>query len=67
GYPKIFQSSKSDDSSVPVTRGQRRLRFPQSEYQNNPENVNAAVAYLSNGKDTNGTDLWWAQKSNGSY
>ena len=67
GYPKIFQSSKSDDSSVTVTRGQRRLRFPQSEYQNNPENVNAAVAYLSNGKDTNGTDLWWTQKSNGSY
>lgn len=67
GYPAIFQSARSDDSSCDVTRGQRRLRFPQSEYQNNPDNVNAAVSMLSNGQDTNGTDLWWALKSNGKY
>lgn len=67
GYPKIFQSAKSDDSTCNTTRGQRRLRFPQSEYQNNPENVQAAVSMLSNGQDTNGTDLWWAMKANGQY
>lgn len=67
GYPAIFQSARSDDSSCDITRGQRRLRFPQSEYQNNPDNVNAAVSMLSNGQDTNGTDLWWALKSNGKY
>jgi hypothetical protein len=29
--------------------------------------VEAAVSMLSNGKDSNGTDLWWAMKENGTY
>ncbi|MCS2961338.1 SusD/RagB family nutrient-binding outer membrane lipoprotein [Bacteroides thetaiotaomicron] len=48
-------------------RGQRRLRFTRSEYNNNKANVEAAVSMLSNGKDSNGTDLWWAMKENGTY
>ena len=67
GFPNLFQSTKSDDPTVTVARGQRRLRFPQSEYNNNSENVQKAVTFLDGGKDTNGTDLWWALKSNGSY
>lgn len=67
GFPNLFQSTKSDDPNVTVARGQRRLRFPQSEYNNNSENVQKAVTFLDGGKDTNGTDLWWALKSNGSY
>ena len=36
-------------------------------YNNNKANVEAAVSMLSNGKDSNGTDLWWAMKENGTY
>lgn len=67
GYPRIFQSTKSEDPTCDTSRGQRRLRFPQSEYQQNEENVTAAVSMLSSGDDTNGTDLWWAKKKDGSY
>lgn len=67
GYPKIFQATKSANPDCNITRGQRRLRFARSEYNVNQENVEAAVKMLSNGNDSNGTDLWWAMKSNGSY
>lgn len=64
GFPKIFPSTKSANPDVSVTRGQRRLRFPESEYNTNKANVQDAVKMLSNGKDSNGTDLWWAKKAN---
>ncbi len=63
GYPKIFLSTRSDDPTCSLSRGQRRLRFPRSEYNVNKANVDAAVQMLSNGQDTNGTELWWAQKN----
>ena len=50
-----------------TTRGQRRIHFTLSEYNNNKANVEAAVGMLSNGKDSNGTDLWWAMKEDGTY
>lgn len=67
GYPKIFPATKSMNADCNTTRGQRRLRFTRSEYNNNKANVEAAVGMLSNGKDSNGTDLWWAMKQNGTY
>lgn len=67
GYPKIFPATKSMNPDCTTTRGQRRIRFTLSEYNNNKENVESAVRMLSNGKDSNGTDLWWAMKENGSY
>lgn len=67
GYPKIFPATKSMNPDCTTTRGQRRLRFTLSEYNNNKANVETAVGMLSNGKDSNGTDLWWAMKENGTY
>lgn len=62
GYPRIFPATKSANPDCTPARGQRRLRFPDSEYNTNKEHVEAAVKMLSNGKDSNGTDLWWALK-----
>lgn len=67
GYPRIFPATKSMNPDCNITRGQRRLRFAFSEYNNNKTNTEAATGMLSNGKDSNGTDLWWAMKENGSY
>lgn len=67
GYPRIFPATKSMNTDCTTTRGQRRLHFTRSEYNNNSANVAAAVGMLSNGKDSNGTDLWWAMKENGTY
>lgn len=67
GFPKIFPATKSMNSDCTVERGQRRIRFAQNEYNTNNKNVTAAVALLSNGKDSNGTDLWWALKADGNY
>ena len=67
GYPRIFPATESMNADCNTGRGQRRLRFTRSEYNNNKANVEAAVSMLSNGKDSNGTDLWWAMKENGTY
>ncbi|MDE6870635.1 MAG: SusD/RagB family nutrient-binding outer membrane lipoprotein [Bacteroidales bacterium] len=63
GYPKLLHAVSTANSEVNLTRGQRRLRFPISEYNTNGENVRIAVTYLNGGKDSNGTDLWWAKKN----
>lgn len=62
GYPKHFPivSNLSSDG-VTTTRGMRRLRYPDSEYNTNTANVNAAVSLLG-GSDLASTDLWWAKK-----
>ena len=68
GYPKLLPAtSESMNADCNTGRGQRRLRFTRSEYNNNKANVEAAGSMLSNGKDSNGTDLWWAMKENGTY
>ena len=67
GYPRIFPATESMNADCNTGRGQRRLRFTRSEYNNNKANVEEAVSMLSNGKDSNGTDLWWAMKENGTY
>lgn len=67
GYPRIFPATSSSNSDCSVERGQRRIRFADTEYNTNKENVEVAVSMLNGGKDSNGADLWWALKSNGNY
>lgn len=61
-YPRLFPTM-SDQSGLGLKNLQiRRLRFPTSEYQNNSENVQAAVGLLK-GADNAKTQLWWDKKS----
>ncbi len=63
GYPKIFPVVVNNSGGTVDTKIQiRRLPFPLSEYQNNTNEVNKAVALLGGGKDNPGTRLWWDQK-----
>jgi len=64
GYPYIFPA-QTNRSAQGITneRGQRRLRFSEDEYSTNSANVQAAVKMLSNGQDSDNTDLWWAKKN----
>lgn len=62
GYPYIFPPKDNKSAGeVDDELGQRRLRFSQSEYDRNQDNVTAAIQFLSNQKDADYTDLWWAQ------
>lgn len=64
GYPKIFPpTSSASQDGVTIARQQRRLHFAQKEYNNNKANTEAAAAFLSNGNDSDNTDLWWALKN----
>lgn len=63
GYPKFFPVGDNLSSGVVSSeRGMRRLPYPQSEYNTNAVNVNAAAGMLS-GPDNAGTDIWWAKKN----
>ena len=65
GYPKLFKIGVNEAPSgegVTDERGMRRLKFPQSEYNTNAQNVRDAVKLLG-GEDLFGTDLWWAKKN----
>lgn len=63
GYPVFFPVADNlSNGVVSSTRGMRRLHYPQSEYNNNMDNLNAAISNLLGGSDNAGTDLWWAKK-----
>ena len=63
GYPKFFEVVNNlNKNGVTKQRGMRRLPYPQSEYNTNKDNVNAAVSMLK-GADNSATDLWWAKKN----
>ena len=67
GFPEMLMavnnlSHGGQWGEVDDTRGMRRLHYPQSEYDNNRENVTAAVQLLD-GPDQHGTDVWWAKKN----
>lgn len=68
GYPYIFppRDNNSVSPRLDDQRGQRRLRFSQSEYESNADNVQAAAALLDGG-DTDATELWWALKDVSRY
>lgn len=62
GYPHLIPASDSgnkSDGEVSSIYGARRMRYPQAEYTNNGENVNAAVSAWLGGKDKMGTRIWW--------
>lgn len=68
GYPYIFPPYNNLSGGVCSNeRGQRRLRFSEDEYNLNSANTQAAVKMLSNGIDSDGTDLWWALKEGSKY
>lgn len=61
-YPKIFPVKVNNSGGTIDTKVQvRRITFPQSEYDNNTEEVSKAVGLLG-GPDTGGTKLWWDKK-----
>lgn len=62
GYPG-FVTILNDKSNGDVPAGNIicRLKFPTTEYSDNSENTQAAVAML-NGTDVAGTRLWWDVK-----
>lgn len=61
GYPKLWKAAMSTNPDVTTARGPRRTPFPQTEYDNNKANVEAAAALV--GGDSMGYDLWWAQQN----
>lgn len=64
GYPKIFPVIVNNSYGTIDTKKQiRRITFPQSEYDNNQQEVEKAVSLLG-GPDTGGTNLWWDKKNN---
>ncbi len=59
GYPKIFPVVvNNSDGTVDTDIQVRRLAFPASERNTNPQGVEAARALLK-GPDNAGTRLWW--------
>lgn len=62
GYPKIFPVVVNNSAGTIDTETQiRRLLFPQTEYDNNSQNVQKAISLLG-GADNGGTRLWWDKK-----
>ena len=69
GYPRMMMAVNNLGAaggmwgSVDGDRGMRRLHYPQSEYDNNRENVLGGIQLLG-GPDEYSTDVWWAKKQN---
>lgn len=64
GYPKLMKVVVNNSGgTVSTERMARRVAYPQQEYTDNRQNVNAAVSKYLNGPDNMGTDLWWAKKN----
>lgn len=65
GYPRMLMAVSNLSGgmwgSVETEKGMRRLHYPQSEYDNNRENVLKGVELLGGG-DLHSTDVWWAKR-----
>lgn len=62
GYPKLLPVVNNNSNGTIDTDIQiRRIRFPQTEYNNNASGVQVGVSKLG-GQDTGGTKLWWDKK-----
>ncbi|MDR0710887.1 MAG: SusD/RagB family nutrient-binding outer membrane lipoprotein [Prevotellaceae bacterium] len=61
GYIGEINNNPHNPQQPHASRLVRRLPFPQSEYERNSANVQAAEALLG-GEDKGSTDLWWAKK-----
>lgn len=67
GFPKMLMAVNNLSAgnmwgTVDSDRGMRRLHYPQSEYDNNGDNLRGGVQLLG-GPDEYGTDVWWAKKN----
>lgn len=63
GYPGFVRiSSYAYQSEVADGELISRLKFPTTEYSDNSQNTQAAVALLGSGGDSAGTRLWWDVK-----
>jgi hypothetical protein len=60
GYPKFFPVAQTTEYAGLIVAN--RIPFPYSEYENNHDNVAAAVTMLG-GKDSYSTKLWWDKKN----
>lgn len=60
GYPKFFAVAQNTEYSNLVVAN--RIPFPYSEYENNHDNITAAVSLLG-GIDNYATKMWWDKKS----
>lgn len=67
GYPRIFPATYSANTDCKVPRGQRRIRFAETEYRTNKANTESAIQMINGGRDSNGADLWWALKESEKY
>ena len=64
GYPKLMEVLRNNSGGkVSTERMARRLPYPQREYLENSENLEYAISNYLKGKDTMGTDVWWAKKN----
>lgn len=61
GYPKLYPIIESQNSRVATDQVMRRMTFVSSEYDDNGEATQAAVALLG-GPDENDTRVWWDKK-----
>ena len=60
GYPGFVRiASYAHQNEVADGELISRLKFPTTEYSDNSQNTQAAVALLGTGGDTAGTRLWW--------
>ncbi|HFK5567937.1 TPA: RagB/SusD family nutrient uptake outer membrane protein [Elizabethkingia anophelis] len=63
GYPKIFPVVVNNSGgTIDASKQIRRMPFPISEYQDNPQGVASGTAVLG-GADNGGTRLWWDKKN----
>lgn len=62
GFPRLIPATAEGNKSGGVVKselGARRMPYPQDEYTNNGENIQAAVSTLLKGKDDMATRIWW--------
>ncbi|MDH5603128.1 MAG: SusD/RagB family nutrient-binding outer membrane lipoprotein [Cyclobacteriaceae bacterium] len=63
GYPKQYDRLNSDNPDVGVGDIMRRMVYVTSEFNNNPDAVEAAIASPEiGGADKGSTKLWWDKK-----
>lgn len=67
GYPRLIPPADNISNAGVITsdghkNGVRSWPYPQSEFNNNQENVNAAVAQFKGGSNGANVNVWWDKK-----
>ncbi|MFS4416539.1 SusD/RagB family nutrient-binding outer membrane lipoprotein [Maribacter sp. 2307ULW6-5] len=63
GYPILYDRLNSLNPDIPVDEIPRRMTYTATEYADNTEAVQEAVANLLGGPDLGTTKLWWDKKN----